>query len=259
MAAADYVEADIATALRSVGVGAGDLVFSHSNVGFFGRLGDAATSAEFYAVFKRAIFSVIGDGGTFVVPTFSYSFCDGKPFDVRTTPGQCGMLSECVRQDADAVRSTDPNFSVAAVGRLAETLCRAVGPHPFGPDSFWDRFLKHDGRFVNFNFDSGTTFMHYVERELQVPYRWDKSFSGQSRVGDAWVEQQAWHYVFDHAMAEHFPDFTKLHAVAEADGVLRTANLGRGQIVSVLAADLDGIIRLDLPRRPDLLIRGAAL
>jgi len=258
MAAADYREADIAAALRAVGVRTGDLVFSHSNVGFFGHLDGASTAAEFYAAFKRAIFSVIGADGTFAVPTFSYSFCDGKPFDARTTPGTCGMLSECVRQDPDALRSTDPNFSVAAVGGLAGTLTTSVGPHPFGPDSFWDRFLTHQGRFVNFNFDSGTTFMHYVERELQVPYRWDKSFSGQSRVDDAWVEQQAWHYVFDHALAEHFPDFTKLHAVAEADGALRTANLGRGQIVGVLAADLDRIIRRDLPRRPDLLIRGAA-
>ena len=32
--------------------------------------------------------------------------------------------------------------------------------------------------FCNLNFDAGSTFVHYVERSLKVPYRFDKSFSG---------------------------------------------------------------------------------
>lgn len=258
MGRADYSEADIVAALRTVGVVAGDIVFSHSNVGFFGQLEGGLSATALYDIFKRAIFDVLGPTGTFVVPTFSYSLCQGQPFDVRTTPGQCGLLTECVRTDPDAVRSADPNFSVAAIGARAHALCDGVSNHPFGTGSFWERFLAHDGRFVNFNFDSGTTFMHYVERQLRVPYRWDKSFSGPCLVNGEWVEQQAWHYVFDHAIPEHFPDFGKLHAAAVADGVLASANLGRGQIVAVRAADLDRIIRRELPQRPDLLIRGAA-
>lgn len=258
MSRADYCEDDITRALRAAGVGRGDLVFSHSNIGFFGQLDGATSAAELYAIFKRAIFDVLGPDGTFVVPTFSYSSCHGKPFDVLTTPGQCGLLTECVRRDSAAVRSADPNFSVAAIGARAQELCANVAPHPFGPDSFWQRFLERDGRLVNFNFDSGTTFMHYVERELAVPYRWDKSFRGRCLVDGEWVERESWHYVFDHAIPAHYPDFTKLHRAAVAEGALASADLGRGQIVSVRVADLDRIIRRELPQQPDLLIRGGA-
>lgn len=225
MSSADYRVTDISAALRAVGVKRGDVVFSHSNIGFFGRLDGADTAEQVYAIFKRALFDVLGAGGTFVVPTFSYSSCQRRPFDVLTTPGQCGMLAECVRMDPMAVRSTDPNFSVAAVGALAPTLCSSVSSHPFGPDSFWDRFLKHDGLLVNLNFDSGTTFMHYVERQLGVPYRWDKSFAGQCLIDGAWVEHVSWHYVFDHAITEHYPDFSPSMANDNLSGVALVAKL----------------------------------
>ncbi len=253
---ADYTGSDIAAALAAVGVTAGAAVFSHSNVGFFGRLEGATTPAACWEIYRSAIFEVLGASGTFAVPTFSYSSCNGRPFDPAVTPGQCGMLSEWVRLDSAAVRSADPNFSVAAIGRAAHALCDDVGVHPFGPDSFWARFLANDGWLVNLNFDAGTTFQHFVERELRVPYRWDKSFRGMCRVDGTWVERESWHYVFDHAVAEHFPDFGKLHRAAIEAGVLKSAQLGRGMVVAVRVADLDRIIRRELPRRPDFLIEG---
>ena len=55
----------------------------------------------------------------------------------------------------------------------------------YGEDSFFDRFYKVGGKICNFNnFDAGSTFVHYVERKLGVPYRFDKTFLGQISNGE---------------------------------------------------------------------------
>ena len=55
--------------------------------------------------------------GLLVIPTFTYSWCEGKDFDPLTTqcPNSVGGYSQKVWQDKRFVRSADPNFSVAAL------------------------------------------------------------------------------------------------------------------------------------------------
>ena len=84
------------------------------------------------------------------------------------------MFSEYIRNDAKSKRSNDPNFSVSAIGENAEYFTQHCQSHSFGKDSFWERYLRKNGKFCNFNFDSGSTFFHYVEKLLGVPYRYDK-------------------------------------------------------------------------------------
>ena len=43
------------------------------------------------------------------------------------------------------------------------------------------QFHRLGGKVLNLNFDAGSTLIHYVERELRVPYRFDKSFTGTIR------------------------------------------------------------------------------
>ena len=174
----DYSREDIIRALTEVGVSKGDNLFTHSNIGFFGRLKDATNEDDYYQIFKKAIFEVIGENGTLVVPTFSYSFCWSNIFDKDKTPSVCGFLSEMVRKDPQSLRSEDANFSIAAIGKNAEYFTKDAPEHSFGPKSFLERFLKSNGEFCNFNFDSASTFVHYVEKYLNVPYRYDKPFPG---------------------------------------------------------------------------------
>ena len=72
---------DIVNAIQNVGVMKNDVLFSHSNIGFFGKLYDAKTTNDYCHAFMKAIFEIIGINGTLVVPTFSYSFCNNQNFD----------------------------------------------------------------------------------------------------------------------------------------------------------------------------------
>lgn len=257
-AQAHYTEQDVVEALAALDIQAGDTLFVHSNVGFFGRLAGAGSMNDCYAAFKRAFFRVLGTQGTLVMPTFSYSFCKQQAFDPDQTPGVCGMLSEALRRDPEALRSADANFSVAAVGRHARMLTDHAPSHSFGPDSVWERFLQVGGQFCNLNFDAGSTFVHYVEKCLHVPYRYDKDFTG-TLIRNGHAETRTFtHFVYDHDQPAHAPVFTRFHQAAMAAGLARTRNVGKGQILRISAQDSFRLIADTLSRDPGFLIRGEA-
>jgi aminoglycoside 3-N-acetyltransferase len=251
-----YSKREIVGSLKKVGIKSGDQLFTHANVGFFGVLAGAKNSSDYYNFFKEAIFEVIGPAGTWVMPTFSYSFFRKQDFNPAVTPGVCGFLSEEFRLDPHAIRSQDANFSVAAVGKYAQYFTGNAPGHSFGADSFWERFLKKNGKFCSFNLDSGSTFIHYVEKKLQVPYRYDKAFTGKLILKGKSRRGIFYHFVYDLSKPNNGPDFTKFDKKAKKLGLTRTVNLGKGQILSIAAKNVFDLISEELKNNPAFLISG---
>jgi aminoglycoside 3-N-acetyltransferase len=251
----DYTQEDISYALVHAGIRYGDTIFIHSNIGYFGRLKDAVLPQDYYKAFKTAIIKVIGPEGTLVVPAFSYSFCWGKPFDRQKTPGVCGFLSEQVRQDPESIRSDDANFSVAAIGKNAQYLTENAPEYSFGPGSFWERFHSLNGIICNFNFDAGSTFIHYVERSLHVPYRSDKRFEGIAITGNISQKKDYYHFVYDLEKPGDEPEFSRFDAIAKERGIAKVADLGKGQIVSISSQDTLDLIRDIMAKNPRILLK----
>ena len=252
----NYTIQNIQDSLKQVGLKKADNVFTYSNLGFFGKLKNVETPEAYCNAFKDAILEIIGDKGTLVVPTFSYSFCNGTKFDVLTTPSVCGMFSEHIRNDAQSMRSNDPNFSVSAIGKNAEYFTHNCKSHSFGIDSFWERYLKKNGKFCNFNFDSGSTFFHYIEKLLNVRYRYDKEFKGFLKFNNRYVEKIFVHFVYDKEKPENGPDFEKFHKKAIELKKAKISNLGKGQIVCISAKNTFDLIKNEIISNPNFLIKG---
>lgn len=252
----DYDREDVVEALRDSGVDRGDAVFVHSNIGFFGELTGADGRADYVESFREAIRTVIGDDGTLVVPTFTYSFTEGEMFDPAESASEMGMLAEHVRTHPDSVRSVDPNFSVAAIGPLAARFTRDVPSHSFGRDCFWERFLAEDGLFCNFNRDASSTAIHYVERCLDVPYRWDKPFAGTIRQDGSERRAVFYHYVRDLDNPAHEPDPAAFDRRASEAGVVDRAALGKGEVVCIGMRDLFDVVETSYLEDPSSLIAG---
>lgn len=249
--ATHYTVTDIISALRVLGIQAADAVFVHSNIGFLGRLTDAIEPGDYYRLFKKAFFEVLGPEGTLIMPTFSYSFCKKQPFDIRKTPGVCGILSESMRQDLDAKRYGDANFSIIAIGAKAKLLTKDAPSHAFGPNCFWDRFLYAGGKFCNINFDTGSTFIHYVEKQLSVPYRYDKAFPGVYKDESGVESQKEFiHFVYDLDKPEDGPNFVPFDRRAKEEGLAHVVNLGKGQLSTISAADTFSLIQEEIRKNP---------
>ena len=161
-----------------------------------------------------------------------------------------------MRKRKGSVRSYDANFSICAIGKNAQFFTQNPPEHSFGPDSFFDRFYKKNGVFCNLNFDSGSTFIHYVEKTLQVPYRWDKAFDGVLEIEDKQFKKRFYHFVCSMENDNHKADFSKFDKLAKEKNITKTANLGRGQIVYISAHDTYDLIKREIKETPNLLIKG---
>lgn len=253
----DYDKNDIVDALIKVGIVNGDKIFVHSNIGFFGILKNANNEIDYWKFFKDAIFQVIGDNGTIIVPTFSYSFCSKNKFDLNTTPGTVGMFSEWVRKDPDSIRSEDANFSVSSIGKDAEYFTKNVSRHSFGENSFWERFIRYQGKICCFNVGlTYNTLIHYVEKLLEVPYRYDKSFDGIFTNHRIKERRSYTHFVRNLSDPNTLPDLKKLNEIAYELKKAKDAELGRGKVSCILAQDILEIIQKQIQLDPYFLIKG---
>lgn len=231
----------------------GDVIFCHSNIGYFGRPENVTSLSGLCEMVFDIFLDSIGEEGTLVVPTFSYSFGSDKTdrrFDPQTTPSVCGAFSEFVRMRQGSRRSLDPMFSVAAFGRDAAQLIDADVKECFGEDSFWRRFLDARGRIVNLNFDAGSTFIHFVERRLEVPYRTDRTMRGEILQNSAWKPSEVIFNCRDLSDDGSSASFELFDMLARQAGIVRTASVGRGAVVSLTAADTAHFIESTLASRP---------
>jgi aminoglycoside 3-N-acetyltransferase len=136
-----------------------------------------------------------------MVPTFTFSFCNGQDYDVDKSPTRMGAYNEFFRKQPGVERSVDPLMSCALLG--PETgLIRSIGKYSCGPDSTYD-LLHRRGAGVRFLFLGVRayecfTYTHYVESVAQVPFRYHRPFSGRiTAAGRTW-EDTYHHYARYH-------------------------------------------------------------
>ncbi|MFZ0743824.1 MAG: AAC(3) family N-acetyltransferase [Terracidiphilus sp.] len=95
-----------------------------------------------------ALVEFCGPDRTLVMPSFvmggrtydAASYFQSRPFNVRTTPSEMGLIAEIFRRTPDVLRSLHPTASLCALGPLAKELTadhhlsqKGIGPDsPFG-------------------------------------------------------------------------------------------------------------------------------
>ena len=124
---------------------------------------------------------------TLLVPTFTFSFCNGNDYGVQTSRSKMGALNEYIRKLPGAIRSVDPLMSSVLIGEDRD-LVEDLGKHSIGANSTFDK-LHRRGAAVKFLFVGTTvsecfTYTHYVEERLAIPYRYNRDFTGGITDGD---------------------------------------------------------------------------
>ena len=188
---------DIVNALKKSEIEKGDTIFVHVNLGAFGKLGTIIDRSDFANLYIEAFLEVIGQDGTIVTPTYTYSFCDGEIYDPDTTPSKVGLFSDEFRKRLDSYRSVNPIFSVSAIGKKAKNLTTNLSKSCFGNGSIFDKLQEMDnskyvvvgvGYFI-------CSQVHYIEQCMNVPYRYVKNFYGIIKIKDKTYEDVCEFYV----------------------------------------------------------------
>ena len=156
--------------LQRIGLRADECVIVHSS---FKSLGLEAGSPRDVI---EALLAVLGEGGTLVMPTFTYSYAGAwnvEAFDPAATPGkQNGVLTEVLRQWPGARRSGHPTYSVAAAGRHAERITAGKErASALGAGSSYDEAFQLGVKILLLGVGNNrNSMLHYAEEAAGLPY-----------------------------------------------------------------------------------------
>ena len=164
----------------SAGLSRGRVVLLHSRASrTLRRLASMGTGPD-PDIILDSFLRAVGPDGTLLMPLFNFDFASGKPFDIRSTPSQMGVLTEAARRRAGAVRTGHPIYSFCALGAQAGLFAGVCNYSGYGKDSPFGIVHRVDGQLAVLDLPDAEsiTFMHYVEECAKVSYRYHKEFRG---------------------------------------------------------------------------------
>lgn len=151
------------------GLRPGDVALVHSAMRTLGHVPGGAPSVV------EALLAVLGPDGTLVAPTFTFAHEaeDDPVIDPALDPSEMGAVSEAVRRDPRALRSTAYRHSFAAIGPRAAEITR-VDPSlaVFDLRSAFGAMLRLGAQVVLVGVPyASSTSHHFAEWVCEVPYR----------------------------------------------------------------------------------------
>ena len=259
MTNSDYSKSDLVSALEEIGLKDGDLAFIHNSMFHLGRLENCNSSKEVSRIVFDSFFEVLGPTGTLLVPTYTYSFCNGKSFDVKNTPSSIGTFTEFFRNQKGTIRSADPIFSVSGIGPKSKTILSDLPKSCFGEDSVYDRITKLNGKLCVIGLGlSWATYRHYAEQKMNIPARFLKYFSGKI-LEDGNERTETWEYFVRHLSENCYPDVEVIEnnlKKANVSNLCKKAKVGRGEILSINCADYLELMENELKKDPWFSVKG---
>jgi aminoglycoside 3-N-acetyltransferase len=242
-----YREPELLAALRGLGIAEGDTLMVHA--GFSRRSGFKGSPSTFI----DTLLAAIGPEGQLLMVSMAYMSSaydylrQGKPFDVRKTVSQMGIVSETFRRRPGVLRSLHPSNPVLAFGSKAQWIieghedCR----QPCGPGSPFDKMYELQAKVLFHDASIYTlTFFHYLEDMLanRLPFRLFREelmdVTVIDHVGDTRVIQT---YVYsDEAIRRRRPEIM----TAELDrlGLIRRARVGNSRLILLETSDLVDVV-----------------
>lgn len=231
-----YTETDITEGLKSIEADKCDILFVHTDVAF-GMPNVDLKRKEYLDSLYNSLLALNVE--TLIFPSFTYSFCNNENYDVRNSKTSMGALIEHIRKKEGVKRSLDPLLSMIAFGKNENIVEGDVGNHSLGKNSVFNRLHNCDNvKFLFFGADFAEyfTYVHYVEKMLEVPYRFDKAFSGKIMDYDG-NEYEDIHYIHTQCGGVKLKNYQQMKEELIADNKLKTAKMGNSEIAAISEED----------------------
>ena len=132
------------------------------------------------------------NGGNLLVPVYSYSYAKNEIFSLKDSRSDLGRVSEYLRTGGCDLRTTDAMFSyLSYASGLREEFFSPLDYETFGDKSIIADVFNKDGYLLSVGDKLHyCTEIHFLEKMLEVPYRFNKDLSGQIKTLDGNIHQQ---------------------------------------------------------------------
>lgn len=121
------------------------------------------------------LLSILGKNSTLCFPSFTFKN-NRKPnavWNIESTRGETGILSEYVRKDLKSIRTVHPTHSFVLIGKNSSDIAAFTGESTFGSDSTLNNLVELGAQNISFGSGlvGGHSFFHVAEELQKVPYR----------------------------------------------------------------------------------------
>ena len=170
---------DFSKILKNIGLKKNDIVFVHSN------LTNLSFEKNFFEICEdlyQSIISIIGNESSLLVPTFTYqNFNDRRIFKNKETFSETGLFPEFIRLKKNSQRTNHPLYSLSGVGKNLDLIFKNINRNSTGKGSPFERMYKFDVKILHIDIKlvHACTFLHFVEEQMNVPYRYSKYYDYQ--------------------------------------------------------------------------------
>ncbi|MCR5439594.1 MAG: AAC(3) family N-acetyltransferase [Selenomonas sp.] len=230
-----YDEDSVYHALRKVGADDCETLFLHSDL-MFGQVPESFNRKKYVKAFANAIYRL--KVRYLIVPTFTYSFCNHEVYDVKKSKTSMGILNEYFRKEPKRFRTCDPLLSLSVPMELKSSF-ENVSEHSLGTGSGLD--ILHKMENVKFlllgaRFYDCFTYLHYVEKILEVPYRYDQSFIGTiiDEDGNSFQKKQ---YIHTNCKGVTLREDARFEDYLTEKGILKKNSLGNSFVSCISETD----------------------
>ena len=198
-----YGAEDVRQALRQTGADDCETLFIHSDI-MFGAVPPDFNRREYLGILYDVVCSL--GVKNIIAPAFTYSFCNHEDYDVNKSKTSMGAFAEYIRKQPGRYRTLDPLLSLSVPERM-KTKFEVISDHSLGAGSGLDILHHMEGvKFLFFGARQGEcfTYLHYIEKMLDVPYRFDMPFRGNI-IGYDGTRQEKVQYIHTHCLGVRIP------------------------------------------------------
>ena len=248
----DYSKQDLVKALKKIGLKKNDVVLCHSNIIGLGFPKGKISKKNIFKTVFDAYLEVIKYSGTLIVPSFTYSFTKGEVYNPKKSKNVCGLFSEELQKKKDVSIYLDPNQSFLVFGKNKRFFCDNPSENSYDKNSMWARLIKKDAKICNINLNAGSTFIHYVERMLNVSYRFDKTFEGKIKLNKLITKQKQTLFVRK-LNKKTLPQFDIFSSISKKQNFFKTHKVGKGFVGMISCKNTFNVIKKEIKKNPNFL------
>lgn len=180
--------------IKSADIQKGDSVYLVSDVTKLGL--EAYKNGERLDMNKiiDVLMEMVGEEGNLLFPVFSWDFCRGKGFDIKTTKSTCGSLTEASRRRPEFKRTRHPLYSFMVWGKDTDYLCGLDNKNSWGNGTIFEWLGTVDAKCLSLGVHTlyGFTGSHHMEQTVGVSYRFDKAFTGEYKDENGEVSERTY-------------------------------------------------------------------
>jgi aminoglycoside 3-N-acetyltransferase len=175
----------IVNLFNKLNIAKNDNILLHSNSAGINQFNIKKKDKKLYTIFINLLLKKIGKKGTLVMPTYNYDFAKGKNYNYAKSLGEVGELNNHFLNMRSVKRSYEPIFSHAIRGPLLNDLLNSDINNCFSENSIFGKFKKYNFKIFGFScLLNSMTFLHFIEEQSKVNYRFYKKFFGKYQINN---------------------------------------------------------------------------